>query len=82
MGKHAFMHTHTNTYIQPVYTHRHTHTHNHGHTEIRTSKPQSGEVVLESGGTDYITMVLDTGNDFCQNHLYCNYNMLIMYFIK
>jgi len=27
-------------------------------------------------------MVLDTGNDFCQNHLYCNYNMLIMYFIK
>lgn len=45
------------------------------------SETQSPEVVLVSGGTDLISAVLDTGNDFCQSHLYCNYDMIIMYFI-
>lgn len=45
------------------------------------SETQSPEVVLVSGGTDLISVVLDTGNDFCQSHLYCNYDMIIMYFI-
>lgn len=45
------------------------------------SETQSPEVVLVSGGTDLISVVLDTGNDFCQSHLYRNYDMIIMYFI-
>lgn len=45
------------------------------------SETQSPEVVLLSGGTDSISAVLDTGNDFCQSHLYCNYDMIIMCFI-
>lgn len=51
------------------------------HTHKQMSETQSPEVVLESGGTDSISAVLDTGNDFCQSHLYCNYDMIIMCFI-
>ena len=63
---------------------RHTSIHR-DHTHTGTHKPmsetQSPEVVLVSGGTDLISAVLDTGNDFCQSHLYCNYDMIIMCFI-
>lgn len=51
------------------------------HTHKQMSETQSPEVVLVSWGTDSISAVLDTGNDFCQSHLYCNYDMIITYFI-
>lgn len=44
------------------------------------SRTQSPEVALASGGTDLISAVLDTGNGFCQSHLDCNYDMIIMCF--
>lgn len=50
-------------------------------THKQMSETQSPEVALVSGGTDSISAVLDTGSDFCQSHLYCNYDMIIMYFI-
>lgn len=53
----------------------------HTRTHKQVSKTQSPEVVLVSGGTDLISAILDTGNDFCQSHLYCNYDMIIMCFI-
>lgn len=53
----------------------------HTSTRKQMSETQSPEVVLVSGGTDSISAVLDTGNDFCQSHLYCNYDMIIMCFI-
>lgn len=53
--------------------------HTSAHKQV--SETQSAEVVLVSGGTDLISAVLDTGNDFCQSHLYCNYDMIIMCFI-
>lgn len=53
----------------------------HKHTHKQMSETQSPEVVFVSGGTDSISAVLDTGNDFCQSHLYCNYDMIIMCFI-
>ena len=53
----------------------------HTSTHKQMSETQSPEVVLVSGGTDSISAVLDTGNDFCQSHLYCNYDMIIMCFI-
>lgn len=53
----------------------------HTSTHKQVSETQSPEVVLVSGGTDLISAVLDTGNDFCQSHLYCNYDMIIMCFI-
>ncbi len=53
----------------------------HTSTHKQMSETQSPEVVLVSGGTDSISAALDTGNDFCQSHLYCNYDMIIMCFI-